>query len=250
MDFVRRLDNAKKAIDDADYILIGAGAGFSAAAGIEYSGKRFEENFQDFIEKYGVQDMYSATFYPYETQEEKWAHWIRHVYVNRELVKDTPDLAAPIVYQGQVIAVVQLFGLNFSQWSLYQQNLLSITMRLVSASMGRAYQYEAEAQDKRYYSDTRILRNEAFQEIIQELRERRKLQGDLPIGTLKVQRGELDFKRLDELCGRMIRNEDFIGELEGEVYILLPDADDSVCNMVQERLARDGVVTVEGETVV
>jgi hypothetical protein len=170
--------------------------------------------------------------------------------VNRELVKDTPDLAAPIVYQGQVIAVVQLFGLNFSQWSFYQQNLLSITMRLVSASMGRAYQYEAEAQDKRYYPDTRILRNEAFQEIIQELRERRKLQGDLPIGTLKVQRGDFDFKRLDELCGRMIRNEDFICELEGEVYILLPDADDSVCNMVQERLARDGVVTVRGETVV
>ena len=89
MDFVKRLDNAKKAIDDADYILIGAGAGFSAAAGIEYSGKRFEENFQDFIEKYGVQDMYSATFYPYETQEEKWAHWIRHVYVNRYSVGKT-----------------------------------------------------------------------------------------------------------------------------------------------------------------
>lgn len=174
----------------------------------------------------------------------------RHIYVNRELVKDTPDLAAPIVYHGQVIAVVQIFGLNFNQWSLYQQNLLSITMRLISASMGRAYQYEAEAQDKRYYPHTRILRNEAFQEIIQELRERRKLQGDLPIGTLKVQRGEMDFKRLDELCGRMVRNEDFIGELQGEVYILLPDADDSICNMVQERLARDGVGTVRGETVV
>lgn len=87
--FVQRLDKAKKAIDDADYILIGAGAGFSAAAGIEYSGQRFEENFQDFIEKYGVQDMYSATFYPYETQEEKWAHWIRHVYVNRYSVGKT-----------------------------------------------------------------------------------------------------------------------------------------------------------------
>ncbi len=87
--FPQRLDKAKMAIDDADYILIGAGAGFSAAAGIEYAGKRFEENFQDFIEKYGVQDMYSATFYPYETQEEKWAHWIRHVYVNRYSVGKT-----------------------------------------------------------------------------------------------------------------------------------------------------------------
>jgi len=87
--FVQRLDNAKKVIDEADYIIIGAGAGFSAAAGIEYSGKRFDDNFQDFIKKYGVRDMYSATFYPYETQEEKWAHWARHVYVNRYSVGRT-----------------------------------------------------------------------------------------------------------------------------------------------------------------
>ena len=87
--FVQRLDNAKKVIDEADYIIIGAGAGFSAAAGIEYSGKRFDDNFQDFIKKYGVRDMYSATFYPYETQEEKWAHWARHIYVNRYSVGRT-----------------------------------------------------------------------------------------------------------------------------------------------------------------
>ena len=87
--FVLRLDMAMDALDDADYVLIGAGAGFSAAAGIEYSGKRFDDNFQDFIKKYGVQDMYSATFYPYETQEEKWAHWARHVHLNRYSVGKT-----------------------------------------------------------------------------------------------------------------------------------------------------------------
>ena len=81
--FVKRLDNAKKAIDDADYILIGAGAGFSAAAGMDYGGQRFEDNFKDFIDEYGLQDMYSATFYPYETSEEKWAYFARHIYLNR-----------------------------------------------------------------------------------------------------------------------------------------------------------------------
>lgn len=87
--FVLRLNKAIDAINEADYVLIGAGAGFSAAAGLEYSGQRFDENFQDFIEKYRVTDMYSATFYPYETQEEKWAHWARHVYVNRYSVGKT-----------------------------------------------------------------------------------------------------------------------------------------------------------------
>lgn len=84
-----RLSEAKKAIDNADYIIIGAGAGFSAAAGILYSGKRFEDNFQDFIDKYAMDDMYSAGFYPFETQEEKWAYWSRHVYVNRFSVGET-----------------------------------------------------------------------------------------------------------------------------------------------------------------
>ena len=171
----------------------------------------------------------------------------KNVYVNRELVKDTPDLAAPILYQGEAIGVVELFGLDFNKWSLYHQNLFSITMRLISASMGRAYQYEAEAQDKRYYSGTRILREEAFREILQELMERRRLQGEMPLGILKVSREGRSFEELDSICGKVTRNEDFLGEHQGGIYILLPDADETVCNMVMERLAREGVTAVREE---
>lgn len=81
-----RIKKAKKAINNADYILIGAGAGLSTSAGIEYSGKRFKDNFQDFIEEYGLQDMYSASFYPFESEEEKWAYLSRHVLLNLSLI--------------------------------------------------------------------------------------------------------------------------------------------------------------------
>lgn len=81
--FVQRLDKAKKAIDEAEYIIIGAGAGLSTAAGISYVGERFEKYFKDFIEEYGFTDMYSSGFYPFESQEEKWAYWARHVFANR-----------------------------------------------------------------------------------------------------------------------------------------------------------------------
>ena len=81
--FVLRFDKAKKAIDEADYILIGAGAGLSTAAGIEYTGERFERYFKDFIEKYDFTDMYSSGFYPFKTSEEKWAYWALHVFANR-----------------------------------------------------------------------------------------------------------------------------------------------------------------------
>lgn len=73
----------KKEIDTADAIVIGAGAGLSISAGFTYSGKRFEENFSDFIEKYNVSDMYLAGFYPYETLEEYWAYWSRYIAINR-----------------------------------------------------------------------------------------------------------------------------------------------------------------------
>ena len=87
--FVLRLDKAKKAIDNADYILIGAGAGLSTAAGIEYFGKRFTENFKEFIDKYSMTDMYSSGFYPFKTSEEKWAYWAKHIDLNRYRVGET-----------------------------------------------------------------------------------------------------------------------------------------------------------------
>lgn len=79
-DNIKRL---KQAIDNADAILIGAGAGLSASAGYTYDGVRFQKYFADFNQKYGISDMYSGGFYPYETLEEYWAWWSRHIYCNR-----------------------------------------------------------------------------------------------------------------------------------------------------------------------
>lgn len=70
-------------LETADAILIGAGAGMSTSAGLTYSGERFYQYFSDFHVKYGINDMYSGGFYPYETLEEYWAWWSRHIYYNR-----------------------------------------------------------------------------------------------------------------------------------------------------------------------
>lgn len=79
------IDKLKKAIENCDALVIGAGAGLSAATGFTYNGERFEKYFSDFREKYGFNDMYYGGFYPYETQEEFWAFWSRNIYINRYL---------------------------------------------------------------------------------------------------------------------------------------------------------------------
>lgn len=70
-------------IEEADAVMIGAGAGLSTAAGFMYDGDRFQRYFSDFERKYGFHDMYSGGFYPYKSKEEEWAYWSRFIYVNR-----------------------------------------------------------------------------------------------------------------------------------------------------------------------
>ena len=79
----QELNELKRQLALADAVVVGAGAGMSAAAGFTYSGARFEKHFSDFGAKYGFADMYSGGFYPYETPEVHWAYWSRYIMVNR-----------------------------------------------------------------------------------------------------------------------------------------------------------------------
>lgn len=81
--YSEQINKLKKAIENADAIVIGAGSGLSTAAGYTYSGERFERYFKDFINKYAFEDMYSGGFYNFETLEEHWAYWSRYIYINR-----------------------------------------------------------------------------------------------------------------------------------------------------------------------
>lgn len=78
-----QIERLRDALAAADAIVIGAGAGMSEAAGLTYSGARFERHFGDFRRRYGITDMYAGGFYPFGTPEEYWAWWSRQIYVNR-----------------------------------------------------------------------------------------------------------------------------------------------------------------------
>ena len=80
----------RKALADADAIILGAGAGLSTSAGLTYTGERFEKYFRDFAGKYHFEDMYSGGFYPYAALEEHWAYWSRYIYINRYMDAPRP----------------------------------------------------------------------------------------------------------------------------------------------------------------
>lgn len=82
--YSQQIELIKEKLNNADAVVIGAGAGLSTSAGFTYSGERFEKNFSDFAEKYGFTDMYSGGFmvmrYPPEVF---WAYWSRFILINR-----------------------------------------------------------------------------------------------------------------------------------------------------------------------
>ena len=77
---VRKL---KEKMQNVEAIVLGAGSGLSSAAGFTYSGERFQKYFFDFAKKYPIRDIYSGGFFPFESPEEFWAWWSRHIYFNR-----------------------------------------------------------------------------------------------------------------------------------------------------------------------
>ena len=87
----------RRKLEEADAVLIGAGAGLSAAAGFEYEGERFRRYFSDFAARYHFADMYSGGFYPYDTLEEHWAYWSRYIWINRYM--DAPRPVYDRLYQ-------------------------------------------------------------------------------------------------------------------------------------------------------
>jgi NAD-dependent SIR2 family protein deacetylase len=94
MSYNEQIKRACKIIEDADYVLIGAGAGMSTAAGAIYGGEWFERNFGEFQEKYGkgpyMQDMYSAGFYPFPDEESFWGYWSKHALLGGIHLDVTP----------------------------------------------------------------------------------------------------------------------------------------------------------------
>lgn len=83
-------EQLKRALAEADAVIIGAGSGLSTSAGFVYDGERFRTYFADFACKYGFTDMYSGGFYPYATLEEHWAYWSRYIYINRYMNAPKP----------------------------------------------------------------------------------------------------------------------------------------------------------------
>ena len=174
------------------------------------------------------------------------------LWVNRELMPGLPMFGYTIERDGAPAVLIFVRRAAENQMTLYYQNLFRILCGLVESALGRAFDYEAVAQDKRCVDGTCVLKQAAFG---QELAAEQAL-ADSKMGSFLLLRVVPGMEPVGELVGAIgsaIRESDAAGLVDGDVlYLLMRQAKACDLPIIRERLSAKqlAVEPVDGEDIV
>ena len=145
-------------------------------------------------------------------------------YANRNLQPDMPAYAAPVIYEGKLVAMLFLWSVPFEKQSQYYENLFSVLTGLVQDSLGRALRQFKMAGDM-YVEGTQILMDAPFRsalEINKTIHKQRIGQYLL----VRVKNAEtMTPEKADSCISQVVRANDVAGRLnDGCYYILFSQA--------------------------
>lgn len=172
--------------------------------------------------------------------------------VNRALTSGLPMFGYAIERDGAPAVLIFVRHVAESQMTLYYQNLFRILCGLVESALGRAFEYEAVAQDKRCVAGTCVLNHDAFG---RELAAEQAL-ADNKMGSFLLLRVVPGMEPVGELVGAIvsaIRESDAAGLVDGDtLYLLMRQATEADLPVICARMAakRITVEPVDSEDVV
>lgn len=175
-----------------------------------------------------------------------------NLWVNRELTPGLPMFGYTIERDGAPAVLISVRRAAQNQMTLYYQNLFRILCGLVESALGRAFDYEAVAQDKRCVDGTCVLKQAAFG---QELAAEQAL-ADGKMGSFLLLRVVPGMEPVGELVGAIgsaIRENDAAGLVDGDVlYLLMRQAKACDLPIIRERLSAKQITVepVDGEDIV
>ncbi len=157
-------------------------------------------------------------------------------YQNRLLEEGRPTFAGA-VYRGDAPAVIVMVWMDeIEQVNLYNSNMLAILCRLLESSIHRAVLYEESVYRDSYLPDTRIMVETAFRNVLDTFEEGR-LQGLLEYVLFKVKANAQERAR----AASLVRDTDVLGEMNGELYVLLANSGAEDAHFVVDRFAANGM---------
>ncbi len=168
----------------------------------------------------------------------------KKMFVNKELRGDVPLLAAPVLNNGEAIAVIVLNGMPFENFTLYYQNLFKITIELVSSALSRALSFVEATGNQRYVEGTSIMLPEVFAEIFDSKKLAFSKHGvEYSLLTFDPDGdNRLTLQEAAEVASRSLRETDYIGLGEdGRLLVLLSNSNKEEAQFVLDRFKQNGV---------
>ena len=175
-----------------------------------------------------------------------------NLWVNRELTPGLPMFGYTIERDGAPAVLIYVRRVDERQMTLYYQNLFRILCGLVESALGRAFDYEAVAQDKRCVAGTCVLKQDAFG---RELSAEQAL-ADNKMGSFLLLRVVPGMEPIGELVGAIgsaIRESDAAGLVDGDtLYLLMRQAKACDLPIIRKRMDAQHIVVepVDGEDIV
>ncbi|GIP33751.1 NAD-dependent epimerase/dehydratase family protein [Paenibacillus sp. J2TS4] len=165
----------------------------------------------------------------------------QRLFINRELNGQMPMMAAPIVHEGETVAVLSVHEVKFERFTLYHEHLFKVAAELISNSLARAFQFTGAVRSERYIEDSELLNTEAMQEILEQKRKLREIY-NVHYAMLEVAYNSSTWKDTVKYIAQSLRESDYIGLGRNRtIQVLLSNSTSEEATLVVQRLRSFGV---------
>lgn len=165
----------------------------------------------------------------------------RRVYINKDMKKDFPLMAAGVYEQDRIKFILMLWDIPWQRMTLAEANRFMVACALIRDAIVRAEQYLEALRSQRYVEETDILNEDAFESLVKSFLDA-NIQGLTQCELLSVSVKREDWKTVSGKLKGAVRQTDYVGVREyGELQVLLPNTDKEGAEFVKRRLKNMGI---------
>ena len=165
----------------------------------------------------------------------------RRVFINRSLDPDLPMMAGGVYRDDRILMVVMVWTLPWEMMTLGEADRLAVICGLIRDAVYRADRYLAALESRRFISGTRVLKKEAFSDLL-EVHHEAYLHGLTEATLLSMPVSAETLYSRSEAVRHVLRNTDYIGTLEeGSLLVLLTNTNAAGASVVLRRLSEAGI---------
>ena len=163
----------------------------------------------------------------------------RRVFINKTMDERYPLMAQAIYAEDEMQIILMLWGLPWDRMNLAESNRLTVISYLIQNAVVRANRYLEALREHRYLGNSSILEKEAFTQLVSAFFEAKR-NGLTECSLVKITCGEEKYLEAAEVLGKKLRQTDYVGMLDGGLYVLLSDTEEKNALGVITRFAEAG----------